>query len=112
VGGAFTEFAGAADRLGGEDGNPGWAPFRRLGDAHMRFHYPASEVTSSTEVVPKAVKARRAKLMKDKAKFGKSLEGLSSDDEFVEPEKEVAGVELLVRLLDQHFQKVYDVPAY
>ena len=42
--GAFTEFAGAADRLGGEEGNPGWAPFRVMGDQHMRFHYPECEV--------------------------------------------------------------------
>ena len=49
--GAFTEFAGAADRLGGEEGNPGWGSFRQLGDPHYRFEYPKSDEHSTTEVI-------------------------------------------------------------
>jgi len=112
--GCWTEFVGAADRLGGEAGDPGWKPFARLGDNHMIFNYPTSEEESTTEGnMTRAMRARREKMKKAKAKFGKFLEGeMSSDEEFKEPEKEVTGIEKMVELIDTQSRKMIDSVAW
>lgn len=58
-------------------------------------------------MISKAAKARRTKLMKEKAKFGKFLEEqMSSDEEFQEPPHEEAGIEHMVRLMDASYTRI------
>jgi len=110
----WTEFVGAADRLGGMPGNPGWTPFANLGDPHMRFNFPESQESSTTEEqMSRAMRARRAKRIKEKAKYGKFLEAeLSSDEEFKEMVIETTGIEEMTTLMEDRCSAMIGAVAW
>ena len=45
--------------------------------------------------------------MKEKKKFGKFLEGeMSSDEEFTDPPKELAGIEVMMDILNESYDNI------
>ena len=76
-----------------------------FGESQSSIHH--RQWIPSRQVISKAAKARRSKLIKEKAKFGKFLEEqMSSDEEFQEPPKEEAGIEALVTLMDNSYAEI------